>query len=458
MNILFLLILMTGLLYATLVFINPNINIRCIFLFAYTQGLMVLIGIPSQVASLILELSIIIFFLSTILISINKKCKLQAPGIIIMIIYSVIVAMSILANNSSLINSLMFYRQIVIPYLFFLALVNYYNRSQMYISIKKMIFLLFVIQVFASIMKILVVGTQQEDIIGTMSYFQGAIATVYPMLIVGICIAYFLCYRNKTLLVYLLCTVGAMIIGFASAKRAVWLYLPVVVLGAYFLYSYLNINEIDILKSLKNAVVVIVIILISLYAGGRLIPTLNPEEEIGGSFNLRYIISYASIYSNKLTDVGMTFGRQNTTVYVIELITENIKSSFLGFGPDSLNRGEDLYTRSGRFGIRYGLTGFTFNSLSTGLVASLLIPLLFLKFAFKHIKVYRRSQNKKNRTTSFVVIVATLVFLIDYFTYSTAFIYGESIICTYYFLISELYGVKLDSMKLSTPYSRFEVK
>ena len=458
MNIIFLLILMTGLLYAALVFINPNINIRCIFLFAYTQGLMVLIGIPSQVSSLILELSIIIFFLSNILISINKKCKLQAPGITIMIIYSVIVALSIFANNSSLINSLMFYRQIVIPYLFFLALVNYYNRSEMYISIKKMIFLLFFIQVFASVMKILVVGTQQEDIIGTMSYFQGAIATVYPMLIVGICIAYFLCYRNKPFLMYLLWTVGALIIGFASAKRAIWLYLPVVVLGAYFLYSYLNIKQINVLKSLKSTVAIIVIIMISLYAGGRLIPTLNPEKEIGGSFNLGYMISYASEYSNRLTDAGMTFGRQNTTEYVIELITENIDSSLLGFGPDSLNRGEDLYARSGRFGIRYGLTGFTFNSLSAGLVASLLIPLLFLKFALKHIKVYRRSQNQKNRTTSLVVIVTTLVFFIDYFSYSTAFIFGESIIYTYYFLVSELYGVELDSIKLSTHYSRFEVK
>ena len=81
--------------------VKPNVNLRVILLAAFIMGTVSLIGFPNQLYKLLLEINVIILFTSTILLCNKNKTSYHTPGIVFFLIYSVLVVLSTLINDSS---------------------------------------------------------------------------------------------------------------------------------------------------------------------------------------------------------------------------------------------------------------------------------------------------------------------------------------------------------------------
>ena len=82
--------------------------------------------------------------------------------------------------------------------------------------------------------------------------------------------------------------VGLLLFGWTTGKRAVWIILPIIIM---FFFSYVRgvrLNKYMILGLLAFPLVI--------YFGARLTPTLNPEYQVWGSFDLQHVWDYANKY------------------------------------------------------------------------------------------------------------------------------------------------------------------
>lgn len=141
-------------------------------------------------------------------------------------------------------------------------------------------------QIIISVFKMFAIGWQLEGLVGSFTIIGGAIGTTIPIL-------WFInlwYYRKGQLGKWdWLYTLGLLLVGFTTGKRAVIFILPVVV-AAFMIY-------VPKLR-LKSSTIAMTILLVPLllYLGVRLTPTLNPEHEIWGSFDWEYAMGYAETY------------------------------------------------------------------------------------------------------------------------------------------------------------------
>jgi hypothetical protein len=150
---------------------------------------------------------------------------------------------------------------------------------------RKLLFDLLTIQIILSFIKIFTIGLI-ESTVGSLANIGGGPAALLPVL------GFIILWQYKRgrfkwkdwLYVFFL-----VFIGFASVKRAVWFIVPAII----FLFDYYVGGRINIRRLLYAAMVVPLIF----YLGVRLNPTLNKEGKIGGSFDVKYVLSYAQRYS-----------------------------------------------------------------------------------------------------------------------------------------------------------------
>ena len=149
----------------------------------------------------------------------------------------------------------------------------------------KFLYEVVLIQVIISIFKLLIFRTQIEGLVGTFTISGGGVGTSFP--VIGFYIIYV--YRKgqlqKTDWWFI---VGLLLFGWTTGKRAVWIILPIIIM---FFFSYVRgvrLNKYMILGLLAFPLVI--------YFGARLTPTLNPEYQVWGSFDLQHVWDYANKY------------------------------------------------------------------------------------------------------------------------------------------------------------------
>ncbi|NDV46036.1 hypothetical protein D0T49_03145 [Paludibacter sp. 221] len=145
---------------------------------------------------------------------------------------------------------------------------------------------LILMQMIISIAKlILFEGAQIESLVGSLSHIGGAAGTTIPIL--GFMVLWF--YRNgKFQLKDWIFVLGLMLIGFTTGKRAVWFIMPIVIFAFMIYVPRIKVN--------KTLWIAIIMAPFALYLGVRLTPTLNPEYQVWGSFDLEYAWNYAMEY------------------------------------------------------------------------------------------------------------------------------------------------------------------
>lgn len=414
---------------------------------AFCEGTFDLLGFTASINRLLRDLIIVTYFAFSLFL--NRRFVLKY--LVIIISFVLLCVISMLWNNSSLTELLLFWRRFLIyPLLFWLA----FNSNLKVISKSKIynyVVILFLIQVIFAFVKLILIGIN-ENYIGSMSVRSGSLTTNYVLMGTAVSFILYLFRREKKYLFYI---IGFLFFGIVGGKRAIIIYLPILILLIYyFYYKYVNSNR---AQFLKNTFLISTIAFFSVYIIVITNPTLNPENQVGGSFNLNFVTEYIQTYNN---DDRKGLGRQNAPELVFALLqntgTENL---ILGLGPGDLISSSfnkkvgivgDEQLMLDKYNIWYGgRTGFLWTIMQVG-IAGLIIYILFFVVSFwKIVKLLKVSKNKELQLS---VLALLIIFFLDFFTYSPTF--TNSNILTYLLFISIGVGLR----KFSTEVSNLQIE
>ena len=149
----------------------------------------------------------------------------------------------------------------------------------------KFLYEILLIQIIISIFKLIIFKEQIEGLVGSLSIYGGEYGTTLP--IVGFYILYI--YRKGVFKsIDWLTVIGLFLIGWTSAKRAVWLLLPLVIVVFFTYVRGIKFNKYMALGILAFPLFI--------YLGARLTPSLNPDHKVWGNFDLEFMWDYANTY------------------------------------------------------------------------------------------------------------------------------------------------------------------
>lgn len=204
-----------------------------------------------------------------------------------------------------------------------------------------------ILQIIISLFKLVIFRLQIEGLVGSFTISGGGVGTSFP--IIGFYIIYL--YRKGVLKkVDWWLIVGLFLIGWTTGKRAVWIILPIIIMLFFSYVRGVRLNKYMILGLLAFPIMI--------YFGARLTPTLNPEHQVWGSFDLQHVWDYANKYqfgeegiegqreniqeSQQVTYDGGAYGLQNQQIEAAGRGNATIELFKLIFGPRSLTE-QDIW-------------------------------------------------------------------------------------------------------------------
>ncbi len=369
----------------------------------------------------LVELSIVLLFTYTF---VRKKGKLLCPGLTIILLFVVASIVSGLVNDIHILQILLFIRRYVIPILFLWYLFNTKFSEKEIAIVTALILALFLSQIPVSFGKFLMVG-QTERYMGTMTIYGGSLTVAFSIFGVVLFFGFYLIERK---LRYLVAVAGFFLFAMIGEKRAVFVFAPLVVLSMVY-FSQQNISLFVRAKQISLGVVIASLLL---YLTIVLNPSLNPEDRIGGSFDIEHVMDYTEnyLFPDRVIRGATYYGRGEAPIATWNLLTqeENRVQLFVGFGAgdlimsrfievphDDILRGEDLIAY--KYDIGYGgRTGLLWTLLQVGLIGTLLI------FTFYY-QLFRSALKKSNRSGSYrgisiIIIGLSSLWILDVMLYS----------------------------------------
>ena len=423
-----------------------DILIRFIIGMVFVQGMLGYLGVPSFYYRAVIEISILLLFINAVY---SKTNSLKIPGILWFLIFSVVVLSSTYLNNSDWYITLLMYRQILWPYLFFVCVLNLNISTISLHKINKFIVAFVLIQIPAAIYKYGMYGVREGELIGTFDLHAGSMSTVFPLFIIVYLVAFYFIYKNNNLFLWLV--PAFMFFAWGGGKRAFFIILPLLLIIAFIVYyKTIHIYRIKNLKLSLILAIIAIMIGATIYIGGKYHPRFNPEQDYGGSFDLSFIISTILEYETRVGQDHVKLGRYNTFQSAIFQIWEgDLQKKLFGDGPDRLYTTSDRGDSRDEYGIGYGITGFVFHIISIGILGTLSFLLLFLYMgiiAYKSISIIKDPFYK---AIGFGTVLATSIFFIDYLSYSTAFITAYMPSVLYFYIIGILIKQKYYFLKIN---------
>ena len=204
-----------------------------------------------------------------------------------------------------------------------------------------------ILQIIISLFKLVIFRHQIEGLVGSFTISGGGVGTSFP--VIGFYILYI--YRKggfKKLEWWLIG--GVFLFGWTTGKRAVWIILPIIIMLFFSYVRGVRLNKYMILGLLAFPIVI--------YFGARLTPTLNPEHQVWGSFDLQHLYDYANKYqfgeegiegqrenireTNQVAYVDGAYGLQNEQIEAYGRGNATIELFKLIFGPRSLTE-QDIW-------------------------------------------------------------------------------------------------------------------
>ncbi len=152
------------------------------------------------------------------------------------------------------------------------------------------------VQIVLSIYKLIMFGFSYESIVGSVAHAGGGIAV--PLPVVGL-IFYWIIRQGSLKKGDWLMVCAFLLIAVASGKRSPMIMYPVFI---FLLFSYVK-GGVALSSALKYSPVVIAIFII----GMKLIPSLNPEGQIWGSFDIAHVFKYAVKYNFRVDEPADIF-------------------------------------------------------------------------------------------------------------------------------------------------------
>lgn len=440
---------------AFLPFMSETLCHFLIFSCLFFEGILQLINIPTIYSKIFAEtLIFILFFKCLFEVIINKKTfKVYGLGPIIVVFFSSLYSYFI--NNLLFISYVYFLRIIFIFYFYYLSLLNSSMKIKQRESIKKFIITIFVIQIPAVFIKYLMIGQTESGGIGTLSIDEGSLSTIVPLFAIAFLFSNYLYKKQNIYLWFIVFFVGYGIVG---AKRAIIVYVPILVLFVFMLkhfvgkYAYFEVAG-KIGLRIKYIVLSLFFVVFLVYITAITNPSLNPEGLVGGSFDIGHIKNYIIEYETRTREGNEQYlGRLAAPTLVYNVVNgEGFEKILFGLGP-----GEIIETRfvAGskdvlleKYGIGYGArTGVLWLFFQIGLVGTV----GYLFFLLKMFKVgfleSIRTRTVETRILGISFLGFLTVYCFDFFTYSYAMMRSGALLGTLFFSLSYL-QVKLSGLK-----------
>ncbi len=407
-------------------FVNTKKSVKTlligsIFILIFTRGSFELIGISSSLTRILVELTFVFLFLYKLLTL--KKYRPKAPGFKWILIFLIISTFSIYVNPKySLTHLLLFSKEYLMLFLIIFVFSNSKFKQWEYYKIDELISYLFISQIFASLIKLIILKEPSEPYIGTMANVGGSQTTIFALIGSSYSILHFLYTKKPKFLLLTLLFLTFSVIG---GKRATIFYFPII----YFLILYFFTKNYQIKLSYfyKQLVRAIIILPVIGYIMVILSPTLNKENKVGGSFNIDYVIEYSSGYITGDRYDTDFISRGDAPAYLFSKLYNISPVTFLigngaghlvksKFNQDVIGKTSDEITES-KYGVAYGArTSFLQIFLQVGLLG----VISFLLIIISIIRAVKKLKNNSNETTFYKIftLVCLMIYLIDFLTYS----------------------------------------
>lgn len=390
---------------------------KLLIIISFCQGLFIYSGISNLAyKAIVLVISLVVFFN---LKMIKTKGKKIDRLLVYYTLYVLLVLYSSFYNGSQLkdiVSYILYSFPAVTAYMFIKRV--HFSENEIY-KLNRLVFWIMLFQIFASVIKLITWGTS-EAVVGTIHFSGGSLNTLVPLLGIAMLISFYLIHGKRK--IYLLGILGFIFMAWTGEKRGIYFYLIILLTYVFFTFNTI-IKKIKIVKSMIFTMLIIPASVIILYVGARYAPTLNPENKIGGSFDIEHIYNYALVYSTQVDKYGLAGGRLSGLVSVFTSITgSDLKTKLIGSGASEIigrtNRDDFNTIRKYQVSSLLGVNGWSTALISIGFLGAVLVVLFYWKIGSFAYGFMKTETDKYWKSIAYGLLLCTFVFFLDLFTYS----------------------------------------
>ena len=379
----------------------------------FLQGSIQVLSIPSVVYKVGIPITVILL----LSITAPKKIK-RMPYLGHIFLIFILSLFSFVINSISFFNFIYFILYVTLPYFYFVVALNEPNEKVIK-QIKKIITFYVLLQIPVVIYSFVLYG-QFEGNAGTLTNSAGSVSVIFPSIVTAYVFSLYIINKKVK---YLIIILGFFLYGIIGEKRAVAIFLPIVIFLVYmlpFIKQRIYFNK----KIVKVVLTVLVLSGFIFYWAIRLNPTLNKEGKIGGTFDYEYFVNYTEEYNRIGRDDRFSeMQRSEGFIHFFSYMLNNSKIHIIfGEGAGKLissrySKITDANLMLTHYNVRYGgRMGVIWMLLQIGFLGVAIYLSLFISY-FKY--VWKKRKFTSNDLT---FLVLTVIFFLDTFFYSSVFI------------------------------------
>ncbi len=380
------------------------------FASTFLYGLMEWLAPNSLWPKLVMETSIG----GLIVIAVVNRTLTLAPGFVLVAAYT---AWAILAGyyaGTPVISSLKHVRFVVYSYLLICCIWNRGLLPAEISRLNKFVLGLIGLQIATSIFKMVVMRGRWEQMVGTMFMAGGGASTAVSLFAMALFFAFYLYSRNPRLLLLVLLSP---IVAYASQKRGIYYYIPMLMIAEYIIYTRREKKNRSKATWTRFMVVCGLLSILTAY-GVQTTLRLEDIEADSVSEHVALLVTFGWTYSTDEVR-GYTTGRFSTTQRVMESFGDgDIGHILLGWGPETvMGTGE----RVEELQIMYGITGWVRDIIGTGWPGAT-FGVLFFFFWWRRLRKFKNVETIPYwRALALGVEGCFIVFALMHFTYNAVF-------------------------------------
>lgn len=411
--------------------------------------------LPGILPDALIALIIFYLFLKSLIQSTSKGQAYQLPGLFAIFCLVCVAQLSMIYNQTPVLNSVVFLGYLLQFYVLFLALLNIGFDEVGIHKINKLIFVLALLQIPISMVKYYLFGTDVfllggsrsfgfEVATGTFGRAGGSMGTTFPLIAIGFMLSFYFHKRNIT---YIYIAGLFVLFSFLTGKRA----FPVLLIPYITLLLFLGKNLLEHYR-IKTKTIFLVLLLgsIGTSVGVKLHPSLNPNQKVWGEFEVVFLIDKVYGYETSTSYTGTSIGRVSSTKKIISNLSENgFPNILLGMGPGTFMKSGLIQSnfRSGfaKMGLEYGFTGFVLLVAQIGFLGFICYLWLLLSFFTKVKSFYPRFTQTYHKALCFGVLGMLIVMVFDTLAYSVTSVNGKVIPGLFFIFLAQMYWVVKDT-------------
>ena len=410
-----------------------------LFILAFFKGILELIGITETYLQISIDILIVSIFLISLIFMIERR-DIIVLGSKISIIFFLFIIVSFLLTDVTSLHLTLFLRKFYIYIIFLYALMNIKFEEEEKEHLLKLLIILFLIQIPAAFIKLIVLGGTLEKIVGTMSVAEGSLATIMPLFGISYAISLYLHRKEIKYIIFILLFMS---IGLISNKLGILFYIFILFISLTLLYAKKMTNSflfnIEFLKNISK-VILYLLIIFALFVSIN--PRANPEHKVGGSINIDYLIKFTKEYNSiKLKGSKVQGdGRGDAPILTFKRLENGgLMNILIGYGPGDIVKSAYLpYTDPllEKYNIGYGgRLGMVWMMMQLGLIGTMIFVIFQISLFIKVYKKYSQVTKEEDVLKILSMLGIIIIFFIDFFTYSSELLYSSGVTISYYFLI-----------------------